>query len=184
MATYLQRLVLGILLLVTATGCSMQPLLQRAFPLYYEDLIGYHANLWALDPYLVTAVIAVESSFRPDAVSPRGAQGLMQLMPQTADWVATQLHHSVEHDDVFDPAVNIALGTWYLHYLRTQLPTAASWLAAYNAGQGNVRRWLENGTWDGTMASLQEIPFAETRRYLRRVFYTWEFYQSIYPETW
>ena len=172
------------LVLVPLSGCSIQPLIQRAFPLYYQDLISQYAELRALDPYLVTAVIAVESSFRPEAVSPRGAKGLMQLMPDTANWAAHQERRPLENGDLFDPDLNIALGTWYLKYLQTQLPTGASWLAAYNAGQGNVRRWLETGVWDGTMTSLHEVPFAETRRYLRRVFYTWEFYQNIYPDIW
>ena len=159
-------------------------MLQRAFPLHYADLIVYHADRWDLDPYLVAAVIAVESSFRPEVVSHQGAIGLMQLMPDTATWAGQMVRSPVETEHLLDPETNIALGSWYLQYLRAQFSTTASWLAAYNAGQGNVRRWLEQGIWDGSLATVDNVPFPETRRYLRRVYYTWEFYENIYPDIW
>lgn len=169
---------------LAALGCTMDPWLQRAFPIHYWEEIGHYAEKRDLDPHLLAAIIAVESSFRPDAVSARGARGLMQLMPNTAMWAALQLDMDVSLVDLFEPEVNIAIGSWYLDYLRTELPTPTAWLAAYNAGQGNVRRWLHNGTWDGQWHTADSIPYAETRRYIRRVLYTREFYQRLYANIW
>ena len=144
----------------------------------YIAVIRDEAAAHGLDPALVAAVIRVESNFRPDAVSRRGARGLMQVMPSTAGYVLEKSgYHGVEdlEEGLLTPAFNIKLGCWYLAYLLDYYDSDIILsLAAYNAGPGNVDRWLREEIWDGTLANIQQIPYLETRNYVERVHYFWK----------
>ncbi len=119
----------------------------------YAQLIYDAARRHALNPALVAAVVRAESDFRPTAISSRGARGLMQLMPATAQ------RFGIEGERVFDPASNIEAGTRYLSWLAERFDERlALVLAAYNAGEGTVDRY------DGVP------PYRETREYLRRIY--------------
>ncbi|MEW6661491.1 MAG: lytic transglycosylase domain-containing protein [Bacillota bacterium] len=156
--------------------------LRWAYPLEYVDIIRLEAWEKGLDPYLVAAVLRVESRFDPEAVSPKGARGLMQLMPETAQWVAKQAGVKYHPDKLFDPGYNIKLGTWYLSDLLHEF-NGNIWLAlaAYNGGRGNVRQWLASRRWLGDVETLHKIPFAETRRFVQKVRITWIVYNNLYP---
>lgn len=167
--------VIGALLFVT-------PLLRTMYPLGYRDVILLEAPRRNLDPFFVAAIIQVESSFNPHAKSPKGATGLMQIMPDTGAWIASRMGVSFSPSDLLEPEKNIALGCFYLQHLFQIFPTEYAAVAAYNAGTGNVRGWLERGLWNGEFESLEDIPFQETRNYLRRVFHTWEFFRRLYGE--
>lgn len=153
-----------------------------SFP-YQEEVFRY-AGEFDLDPYLVIAVARVESSLNPTARSPQGAVGLMQLMPETARWAAAELGVEYQPELLEDPAYNLRLGSWYLARLRRQfagqLPLV---LAAYNGGHGQVRQWLASQAWDGSLAGLDDIPFPETRQFVRRVLRDYRLYRFFYPET-
>jgi soluble lytic murein transglycosylase len=151
------------------------PILGRLlYPLQYEDLIVHYANRHKLDPSLVAAVIRVESNYRPQAVSRKGARGLMEVLPTTGKWIlrmkGTPLSLDQVEEQLFVPEFNISLGTWYLAFLTRKFDgEKAKILAAYNAGQGQVSAWLEQDVWDGTFENRDQIPFAETRDYLGKV---------------
>lgn len=162
----------------------IRPLLQVFYPLAYQDIIAEQAQKRNQDPFLLAAIINVESKWRSDATSPKGAVGLMQLMPATAEWIAQQQGIDFAIDDLYDPKINITLGSWYIYYLSEQFPTFAAALAAYNAGPGNVRRWLEEETWNGELANVSDIPFWETRAYVQKISNTWSFYQKLYENQW
>jgi soluble lytic murein transglycosylase len=152
------------------------------YPLHYADTIKIEADRNGLDPMLVQAVVRVESRFNPSAKSSKGAIGLMQLMPETADWIAEKKgEHLPNTEELFKPEVNIRLGVSYLKDLLQEfddsIPTA---LAAYNAGRGNVRRWLDVKVWDGKPETLNNIPFPETRSYLERIYADWDWYHKLY----
>lgn len=171
-------IILGLLLLVP-------PVARSLYPLKYAEHIVTFATEQQLDPYLVAAVIHVESRFRPDSLSSKGARGLMQIMPDTGRWVAEQMGlTSFEPDDLFDPVINIRIGTWYLADLHRAFqgnPTLV--LAAYNGGRGNVRRWIasyEAGSSEGPMP-WSEIPFPETRSFVQKVMVTYWIYKLFYP---
>ena len=139
------------------------------FPIRYLDIIQENAG--DLDTSLILAVIMVESSFRSGAQSHAGAQGLMQLMPATAEEMASHLGLTdFSPEDVWSPEINIALGTFYLNRLMNlhngNIELA---LASYNAGQGNVRKWLSDPDISLDGKTLERIPFPETYNYLRRV---------------
>jgi soluble lytic murein transglycosylase len=159
------------------------PYMQRSFyPLYHYEYIAQSAARYKVDPFLVSAVIRVESKFQENAVSNRGARGLMQIMPATGQWAAQQMGlEGFKEDMLFDPRVNIQIGTWYLSSLSRefdgQLPVM---IAAYNGGRGNVSSWLKAGVWDGTYESRRDIPYSETRAFLERVMDSYEQYRRLY----
>jgi soluble lytic murein transglycosylase len=142
------------------------------YPLRHESTILSASFDRGLDPYLTIAVICVESRFQPSAVSSAGAVGLMQLMPETAVWIATQREQGAFHPaQLVDPEINVTMGTWYLAYLRGRYEDdVATALAAYNAGPTAVDRWLAAG---------EPIPTA-IHRYVRRVLGTASRYRFWY----
>lgn len=154
--------------------------LQEVFPVPYAELIAEAAREHAVDWTLIAAVIQVESGFRPGVVSNKGAVGLMQLMPDTAQWLADQRSGGAI-PDLADPRTNIQLGTYYLKYLLERFATEQAALAAYNGGPANVSRWLAQGTWDGSHERSGQIPFAETRSYVRKVVLMRRLYRLLYP---
>ncbi len=155
--------------------------LWQLYPLHYREPLFRYAQENSLDPYLVAAVIRVESRFRPRVTSPRGARGLMQVMPETGRWVAGQMRVPFDPEMLYDPEYNIRLGCWYLASLHREFDgRIVPALAAYNGGRNNVRKWLETGRWDGSAATLARIPYQETRLYVARVLRDLERYQRIY----
>lgn len=171
-----------ILVVVAAIGILFLPWFWRMlYPLPYRDTIFANAQEAGIDPYLVMAVIRVESKFRPQAQSIRGAKGLMQLMPETARWVKGQMEEDFEEKLLFEVHYNTRIGCWYLASLIKgfdgKLHLA---LAAYNGGPSNVKQWLKDGTWSGEREDLSEIPFGETREFVEKVLNDYSTYRQIY----
>lgn len=148
------------------------------YPLRYGDLIRQSAARFGVDPALVASVIHAESRFRPRAISPRGARGLMQVMPETGAWLAQRLQlEKFALEKLFDPVTNISLGTFYLSELAHEFGgDRVLVLAAYNGGRQNVKRWLAGKK---TLA-IDDIPFLETRTYVRRVLRAYRWYRLLY----
>ncbi|NOU98109.1 transglycosylase SLT domain-containing protein [Paenibacillus sp. LMG 31456] len=156
------------------------------YPIQYKDEILLNGNKYGLDPFLIAAIIRVESNFQVDIESKKGAFGLMQLMPDTSDWIVEMGRFSTSHkENLHNPTVSIQLGSWYLSWLHKQYKgnTVAA-IAGYNAGQGNVNRWMQNQEWDGTLEKVDSIPFGETRHYIQRVLYYYNKYHKLYAEEW
>ena len=153
-------------------------------PLYYADTITAYADAQELDPALVAAVILCESSYDPKAESRLGARGLMQLMPDTAEWVAHKLGEDgadYSFDKLYDPQTNIRFGTWYLGYLSRRFNGDATKLVcAYHAGQGNVDSWLKNPQYSSDGVTLDVIPTQDTATYASRVLRARDIYRKYY----
>jgi soluble lytic murein transglycosylase len=151
------------------------------YPYPYRDSFLTYAKEFSLSPNLVISVARVESKFRPNAVSPRGAKGIMQLMPETAQWIAQQMEIEYQEKYLFEPDFNIRLGCWYLahllHEFQGNLPTA---LAAYNSGRGRVKQWLDEKIWDGSLENISQIPYKETREFVERVTHVLKMYNILY----
>lgn len=113
-----------------------------------------------IDVSLVLAVIKTESSFDENAVSSKGAVGLMQLMPSTANYIAKKVNFN-EQIDLFNPQTNLYLGICYLEYLIKKYDDERVVLASYNAGETRVKSWITNGELN--------IPIKETKNYIKRV---------------
>ena len=140
-------------------------------PLRHEDIIRQQARDKGLDPALVAAVIYAESHFRDGQTSPAGALGLMQITPETARYIARKSGGTAfVVGDLATPQVNIAYGAYYLRYLlRRYDGNEAFALAAYNAGEGNVDRWIASARARDRALSTDAIPYPETRAYVTRV---------------
>ena len=139
-------------------------------PLRHEDIIRQQAHDKRLDPALVAAVIYSESRFR-DQTSRAGAKGLMQITPETAKFIEHLSGGSTfQLSDLSTPQVNIAYGTYYLRYLLNRYGgNEALALAAYNRGEGNVDRWVDEARQQYKALTIDAIPFGETRAYVRAV---------------
>ena len=161
-----------------------QRAIDRQYPIAYRELIETYASEYNLSPAYVSAIIRNESSFRADAESGAGARGLMQLMPDTAEWIAGKLQISgFAFERMFDPESNIRFGCWYLNYLsRLFLGDPVAVTAAYHAGQGQVKVWLSdpNLSADGYTLKLSALPEGPTKIYAGRVTRDYGIYQEKY----
>jgi soluble lytic murein transglycosylase len=142
---------------------------RRVYPLQQASAIDVAAAKYRLDPALVAAVIYQESRFHQATTSPRGAVGLMQLLPSTAQEIARRTGgESFVLGDLKAPGINILYGCNYLRFLLDLFHgSVTEALAAYNAGVANVQAWIAADA--GRQLSAADIPFAETRSYVRRV---------------
>ena len=148
----------------------------HAFPRTFSTEVGEYAFEFGVDANCVFAVIKQESNFDERAVSKKGAQGLMQIMPATERYIAKKLGE--ENYDIYDPETNIRFGTWYLGYLYYRFGSYELAAVAYNAGEGTLRGWLSKyGDHEG---KLTHIPYAETRSYVANVMKYYEQYRLKY----
>ncbi|MBU2702462.1 soluble lytic murein transglycosylase [Sporomusaceae bacterium BoRhaA] len=154
------------------------------YPFSYQTEVYRYSERNKLDPYLVAAVIRTESKFINMARSPKGAMGLMQMMPDTAEWVAQQIDYSnFEVAQLNDPEVSIRFGTWYLSSVKKEFGgNEVLMLAAYNAGRGNVKSWMKQYHWTADFQAVDQIPFKETREYVKQVLRDRQRYQILYQE--
>jgi len=167
------------------TGRTVMPVLsEKLFPIRYQEEIAQAAEKYGQDPYLVAAVVKAESGYDPKAESGKGAVGLMQLMPDTAEWVASKLDvwSDGEGPVLTDPEDNLELGVWYLAYLGDAYGDGSALaLAAYNAGPGNVDEWVQEAGGQESF-TLSDIEFPETREYVERVERFYRLYKRIHPD--
>lgn len=157
---------------------------KKMYPIKYVQIISVNSEKYDVDPHLIAAVIRVESNFQTGRESAKGASGLMQLMPSTADWIIERaaLEHVTPEQLLHDPETNIELGTWYLNHLLAQFDQEkVKAIAAYNAGPGNVAKWIDQGIWSGEYATADDIPFPETSSYVQKVIYYYNKYKELYP---
>lgn len=156
---------------------------RSAYPMGYQEQVEAWAAENQLDPALVYAVIRTESSFDPEAMSSVGARGLMQLTPDTYEWVCYRLGEENPSDveDLYDPEENIRCGCANLRLLLELLGEEGTALAAYHAGLGNVSRWLESEKYSRNGSSLDSIPFSDTEIYVNKVLETRDLYRRLYP---
>ncbi|MDO5112631.1 MAG: lytic transglycosylase domain-containing protein [Clostridia bacterium] len=188
-----KRIALLILAALVVTACFIagayfvdRIVQTKIYKLPYSREIQDNAKTYDLPPSLIAAVIHVESHNRPDAVSPKGAMGLMQIMPETGAWIYSKITGEEEADfktrRLVDPETNIAFGCWYLRYLldKYQGDTKLA-LIAYNAGPGNLDKWLADAE-ISPQGTLSRIPFAETERYVDKILQAREMYETLYEK--
>lgn len=178
--------------------------LRQIYPLQYETYVEKYSEKNNLDKYLVYAVIKVESNFKPEATSSAGAIGLMQLMEETAverlNVISYNENSSNENNllnaasineetdssepdnnDLYDPETNIKIGTSYLAYLIELYDgNIVLALTAYNAGLGNVEKWIKDGIIKADGSDIENIPYKETENYVRKILSSYQIYLKIY----
>lgn len=151
------------------------------YPVVERERIGAESRANGLDPALVAALIRQESSFNPRATSPVGARGLMQIMPRVGQQLAARKGIArFTPDTLYNPAVNVALGTLHLRNMMAAYPNVERALAAYNAGGSRVRRWAAKAGAGDPEVFTERIPFVETRGYVRAIVRNRAFYQALY----
>lgn len=157
---------------------------QARYPFPYMQMIEKWSSKRQLNPLLVTALMRQESRFEPKIKSVAGATGLMQVMPDTGKWIASKIKVDNKTLNLEDPNDNIMLGTWYLNYTHERYNNNSMLaIASYNAGPGNVSRWLQTLPNQDPDEFVEAIPFNETRDYVRQVFGNYWNYLRLYnPE--
>ena len=165
-------------LIVIGVLCS-ESISRRIFPLKYGVEVAQAAKTYDIDRWLVYAVIKVESDFVPDAQSHAGATGLMQIMPETGEWVMWRKGEEYDSSRITEPGYNIEIGCYLLSYLLERYDGNLDFaIAAYNAGSGKVDEWLNSPEYyDG---ETLKIPYAETSNYVAKVKYSYEKYKKLY----
>ncbi len=151
----------------------MEELHQFRYPLAYRDIIGDLSGKYNLDPLLVLSVAREESRFDPEARSAAGALGLMQVMPQTAYRLDNNLKLGINGSgEMLDVKNNLHFGIYLLSNLINEFGSYSYALAAYNAGDEMVRRWLQKGNYKSADEFIEDIPYSETRNYVKKVIAT------------
>jgi len=181
----LALLVVGVAAVAIGVYAAM-PAVKKAYnnltlPLAYSSIIRQQAAQKHLDPALVAAVIYAETKFDP-STSSAGAEGLMQILPQTAQFLAKRSGAtSFSVSDLSTPEVNIAYGSYYLRYLLDEYRgNEVLALAAYNGGEANVNRWVSQERSEGRPLTVGEIPYPETKAYVTKVMQTQQQYRQQY----
>lgn len=146
------------------------------FPMKYNAEIASACGKFDVEKAVVYAIINVESRFRKNTISNKGAVGLMQIMPTTAEDLAGRL--GMEEFDLFDPSDNIVLGTYYIKILAERFENLRTALCAYNAGPTNVTAWLEKNEYSDDQKTLKKIPFKETRDYILKFERNFRYYKT------
>lgn len=156
---------------------------ERLYPRPYSYLVEFYSAEYSVDSNLVYSIMRQESRFDPDVESDKGAVGLMQVMPKTAQWSSSKMGIEYHEEDLKDPSYNLNIAIWYISYLADVFSNTTEVIAAYNGGEGNVSEWLSNGTWDGTLERAGDIPLEETSHYVRNVSANLKKYQEIYGKS-
>ena len=158
---------------------------RKVYPQKYSEYVTKYAELYNVPEDVIYATIKVESSFDPEAISIAGARGLMQMLPSTFEWLTTDEHlgENLTPNLLYDPEVNIRYGTYYLKYLYTKFNY--NWntaCAAYNGGEGNVSKWLEDDNYSDGEGNLVDFPksFSETQNYVKKIAHAREMYLKLY----
>lgn len=158
-----------------------EKILRHLYPIKFEEQVYKYSNELDIDPMLTFAIIKTESNFNEDAISKSGAIGLMQLMESTAKEQARKLNIEYRKEILYDAEINLKIGLNYfntlLDYYNQNYILA---FAAYNAGLGNVQKWINEGTIKKDGSDIENIPFKETNMYVRKVIKSYEIYKQLY----
>lgn len=154
---------------------------KQMHPTDFKEYVEKYSDEYGVPEYLIFAVIDVESGFRPYTTSDAGARGLMQMTPDTFEWLTSAKHlgEDLSSDELFEPEVSIRYGTYYLSYLFERFHDWDTALAAYNAGPSNVEKWLKDDEYSSG-GKLTHIPFKETRSYVEKVNDSMDYYKNTY----
>ncbi len=173
-----------ILLIIVFVFIFKDKILRIMYPKTYQDIVSNYAKEYDVDENLVFAVIKAESNFDENAVSHKNAIGLMQIMEDTADDIATRYGIDIDHEKIKEEVANVEnninIGTKYLSTLLEKYGNKEVAVAAYNAGIGTVDNWIAKDIIKADGSDIENIPYKETNNYVRKILRNYEIYQSIY----
>ncbi len=155
--------------------------MRKIYPLKYSEYVEKYSKEYDIDPYMVYAIIKAESNFDENAKSASDAVGLMQIMEATAIETANKMDLNVSEEDLFDPELNIRIGLKYFTALLDKYKDNYNLaIIAYNAGIGNVDKWIQDGTIKEDGTDIENVPFKETNNYVRKILRDYEIYKELY----
>ena len=179
-----KRAILIILLMIALFGIYKinlkDKILMKIYKIDYLDCVEKYSNEYDVDKYLILAIIKAESNFDEKAISKKKAIGLMQLLQDTAEEIAPKIDIEVNEQNIFEPELNINLGTKYISILLQKYKNVGLAVAAYNAGSGNVDNWIEEKILLSDGSNIENVPFAETNTYVRKILRDYEIYRKLY----
>lgn len=154
------------------------------YPMPYQDAINRAAKEFNVDPRYLAAMMREESHFRKTVASPAGARGLMQVMPETGRWIAQNIGmKSFDTKMLLDPEVNIRFGAWYIRFLLDRFGDDFALVSgAYNAGAGRMGEWRERFQNNDLDEFIEQLPYDETRRHIKKVMHTYDVYRALYGD--
>ena len=153
-------------------------LIKLIYKIGYSEYVEEFAEKYNVEKELIYAIIKVESNFDENAVSKSNAKGLMQIMTATAQEIADKYGINLTEENITDPKINIEIGTIYISQLLEKYNNKQVALAAYNAGQGNVNKWITQETIKSDGSDIENIPFPETNMYVRKVMRDYNIYKD------
>lgn len=174
------RLLVFVLVLTFMGAVAVRSGMKAFYPKRYADIVEKYSAAYGVDETLIYAVIRTESSFNPAATSEVGAKGLMQIMPDTVDWLCNRLGEDADAVDLQDEDTAIRLGTYFLKILQDKFGDTHTVLAAYHAGMGCVQGWLRDGTLSTDGRTLHTIPYKDTAHYVQKVERAMQTYKNLY----
>lgn len=172
-------LIIIVLALVLSAAPTKTKLIRRIYRKEYTEYVVKYSEQYGVEENLIYALIKAESNFNPNAVSHQNAKGLMQLMDSTAEDLAKKCKINLKDKDILEPDVNIQLGTQYLASLLNKYECVEVALAAYNAGSGNVDKWIKDGIIKADGSDIENIPYKETNTYVRKIMRDYKIYKQL-----
>ena len=157
-----------------------EKILKGIYPLKYTEYVEKYSKEYGVDDLLIYSIIKAESNFKKDASSNKGAIGLMQLMENTAK----EIEPDITKDMLYDEETNIRIGVAYfsklLNYYNGSIELS---IVAYNAGIGNVDKWIEDGVLNKDGSNIENTPYKESSNYVRKILNDYEIYKKLYSES-
>ena len=180
--TLLMLLIIILLVFILYKVFNIEKIILRyLYPIKYKEYVYQYSTELDIDPMLTFAIIKTESNFMEDVVSKSGAIGLMQLMESTAKEQARKLNIEYSKEILYNPETNLKIGLNYfntlLDYYNQNYILA---FTAYNAGLGNVQKWIKQGIIKEDGSDIENIPFKETNIYVRKIIKNYEIYKKLY----
>ena len=178
----LSILILIIILILLFSIIRVQDIvIRKIYPQKYNEYVEKYSNEYGIDSMLVYAIIKAESNFNPQIESSSHAVGLMQLMDKTAKETAEKLNIEYTENCLYNPETNIQLGIkYYSELLKEYNNNYMLALTAYNAGTGNLKKWIEQGIINEDGSNIEDIPYKETNNYVRKIVRDYNIYKDLY----
>ncbi len=174
-------MLLGIVIIALLYSFKPQ-ILQKIYPIKYEENVKEIAQETGIDELLIYSIIKAESGFESNVKSTSGAIGLMQVMLPTAEEIAEELGiQDLTEEKLYEAETNIKIGTHYFAMLLKEYDNELNLaIIAYNAGMGNVNTWIAEGIINEAGTDIENIPFTETKMYVKKILQNYEIYKEIY----
>ena len=151
----------------------------NTYKIEYKEYVTESASSYGVEEALIYSIIKNESGFNEKATSVSNAQGLMQIMYSTAQEVSKKNNIELDEEKILNPEINIKIGTIYISNLISKYKSLELALAAYNAGSGNVDKWITQGIINDDASNIENIPYKETNLYVRKVIRDYKIYEKI-----